>query len=101
MAQVKTLIDAAAATAATKIPFTLTDTQYKNGSIPALRSTGMGVGDDIFLWVWVAAGWEALGSVLDDVTSTYPLPTMGEYAVTIVMAGVGPASCELHCHRAG
>ena len=101
MANVKTLIDAVAATDATKRVFTLSAKHYKAGSTPALRSTGCGVGDDIILWVYVAAGWVSLGSVLDDATETYAISTMGEYAVTTTMATVGPVSCELHCYAAG
>ena len=100
MANVKTLIDAVAATDATKRVFTLGPRQFKEGSTPALRSTGCGVGDDINLWVYVAAGWVDLGSVLDDATETYAISTMGEYAVTTTMATVGPVSCELHCYAA-
>lgn len=101
MSSVRVLINAAIATAATKIPFDLTAKNFKLGSTPALRAAGMGVGDDVFLWVWIAGAWVSLGSVLDDVTFTYPISTMGQYAVTIVMAGVGPATCELHCYAAG
>ena len=100
MANVRTLIAAVAATDATKRVFSLSAKNFKDGSIPALRSTGCGVGDDIILWVYVAAGWVSLGSVLDDATETYNIPTMGEYAVTTTMATVGPVSCELHCHAA-
>lgn len=100
MAYKKTLINAIVATDATKRTFTLTAENYKSGSTPALRSTGCGVGDDINLWVWVAGGWVDLGSVLDDVTETYAMPTMGEYAVTATMATAGPVSCELHCYAA-
>ena len=101
MAIARTLIDAVAATDATKRTFTLGPSQFKHGSTPALRSTGCGVGDDVFLFVWVAGGWVALGSILDDVTETYAMPTMGEYAVTTIMATAGPVSCELHCNSAG
>lgn len=45
MAYTKTLIEAATATAATKIPFTLTAENYKYSSTPALRSTGLKVSD--------------------------------------------------------
>jgi len=100
MADVKTLIDGVVATDATKRIFTLTTTNFKNGSIPALRSTGCGTGDDVYLWVYVAGGWVNLGSVLDDATETYAIPTMGEYAVTVIMATAGPVSCEIHCHAA-
>jgi hypothetical protein len=100
MANVKTLIDGVVATDATKREFTLGSNQFKHGSTPALRSTGCGVGDDINLWVYVAGGWVDLGSVLDDVTETYAMPTMGEYAVTTTMATAGPVSCELHCNDA-
>ena len=100
MATVRTLIAAVAATDATKRIFTLGPKQFKDGSTPALRSTGCGVGDDIILWVYVAAGWVSLGSVLDDATETYAISTMGEYAVTTTMGTVGPVSCELHCNAA-
>lgn len=100
MANLRTLIDAVTATDAVKRPFTLTTLKFKHGSTPALRSTGMGVGDDVFLWVWVAGGWVALGSILDDVTETFAMPTLGEYAVTTIMVGVGPVSVELHCNAA-
>jgi len=100
MSNMRTLIDAVAATDATKRVFTLSVKSFKNGSTPALRSTGCGVGDDIILWVYVAAGWVSLGSVLDDVTKTYAISTMGEYAVTTTMGTVGPVSCELHCYDA-
>lgn len=100
MAYKKTLINAVVATDATKRTFTLTAGNFKSGSTPALRSTGCGVNDDINLWVWVAGGWVDLGSVLDDVTETYAMPTMGEYAVTTTMATAGPVSCELHCNNA-
>lgn len=100
MANVKTLIAAVAATDATKRVFTLSAKNFKDGSTPALRSTGCGVGDDIILWVYVAGGWVSLGSVLDDVTETYAISTMGEYAVTTTMGTVGPVSCELHCNDA-
>jgi hypothetical protein len=100
MANLRTLIAAVAATDAVKRTFTLGNEQFKNGSTPALRSTGCGVGDDIILWVWVAAGWVSLGSVLDEVTETYAISTMGEYAVTTTMGTVGPVSCELHCYKA-
>jgi hypothetical protein len=100
MAYLKTLIDGITATDATKRTFTLISQNYKSGSTPALRSTGMGVGDDINLHVWVAGAWEDLGSVLDDTVSTYALPTMGEYAVTATLTTAGPVSCELHCYDA-
>ena len=100
MANMKTLIDGITATDATKRTFTLAARNFKGGSTPALRSTGCGVGDDINLWVYVAGGWVDLGSVLDDVTETYALPTMGEYAVTATLATAGPVSCELHCYSA-
>jgi len=94
------LIAAVAATDAVKRAFTLSAKNFKGGSTPALRSTGCGVDDDINLWVYVAGGWVDLGSVLDDVTETYAISTMGEYAVTTTMATVGPVSCELHCYDA-
>ena len=47
MANVKTLIDAVAATDATKRTFSLSAKNFRLGSTPALRCTGTGVGDDI------------------------------------------------------
>jgi hypothetical protein len=100
MAYSKTLIDGIVVTDATLQTFTLTAKNYKGGSTPALRSTGCGVGDDISLHVYVAGGWVDLGSILDDVTETYAMPTMGEYAVNAVLTTAGPVSCELQCFDA-
>jgi hypothetical protein len=95
MDTVKNLISGAAATDATKIIFELTATDFQNGVMPALRSRGMGVGDDINLFTWVNGGWDAGKSVLDDVTEVYNLVSIGKYAISIVMATSGPAHCDL------
>ena len=95
MNTVKNLIDGATSTDATKIVFELTPTDFQNGVVPALRSRGAGVGDDINLFTWVNGGWDAGKSVLDDVTEVYSLTAIGKYAVSITMATVGPASCDL------
>ena len=50
MDTVKNLINGATATDATKVDFELTPTDFQNGVMPALRSRGLGVGDDINLF---------------------------------------------------
>jgi hypothetical protein len=95
MDTVKNLIDGATATDATKVVFELTATDFQNGVMPALRSRGLGAGDDINLFTWVNGGWDAGKSVVDDVTEVYNLVSIGKYAVTITMTLTGPAHCDL------
>ena len=95
MDTVKNLIDAVTGTDTTKQTFELTATDFMHGSVPSLRSRGMGVGDDIRLFIWVNDGWSAAIPILDDVIHFYNVTAIGKYAIDIDMAMSGPASCDL------
>lgn len=89
---IKLLIDAATATDATKIEFTLNQENFKAG-IPALKSSGLGSGDSIDIYEWVNGVWTDSGSSLVVGTRSLSLSALGTYSVDITMATVGPISC--------
>ena len=91
----RVLIDAAVATDATKIQFTLTKDDFFGSSLPVLRSRGLGTGDSVAIYEQVNGGWQDSGNVLDDTTVSLAIYSLGTYSVDITMATAGPASVEV------
>ena len=94
------LINGATSTDATKVRFNLNKMDFKNNSMPALKSRGLGTGDSVRIWEYVNGGWQNTGVVLDETTTSRVIEAEGIYAVDIVMATAGPASCQLDSSRA-
>jgi len=91
------LLDAITATAATKVPFYLTHRDFAGASLPALKSSGLGVGDTILIWEWVNGAWADTEVTLANSSGTRSrtIGSPGTYAVTAVLATAGPVSCVL------
>ena len=89
------LLDGITATAATKVPFNLTNRDFAGNSIPMLKSRGLGTGDTILIWEWVDGAWQDTTVTLADDQTSRVVDGVGNYAVTSVMATAGPVSCEL------
>ena len=88
----KLLINAVTATDATKQEFTLTKDDFEG--VPRLRSTGLGAGDAVTVWEYVAGVWESMDT-LDTTTKAIAIESPGLYAVSVVMVLTGPASVEI------
>lgn len=93
----KVLLNSITATAATKVPFTLTARDFKGSSLPALKSSGLGAGDTILIWEWVDGAWTDTEVTLSNSGGerSKTIGSPGRYAVTSVMGTAGPVSCDL------
>lgn len=89
----KLLIDAIAATDATKRTFNLTNDDFLGK--PIIRGINIGAGDVVTLWVMVAGVWLDTGLKLDQNTSEVVLESIGSYAVSAVLTLTGPVSVEV------
>jgi hypothetical protein len=92
------LLDAIVATAATKVPFTLTMRDFAGSSLPSLKSSGLGAGDTVLIWEWVNGDWTDTGITLSSTAGSRSrtIGSPGRYAVTAVLVTAGPVSCELN-----
>lgn len=93
----RVLLNAITATAATKVPFSLTNRDFQGNSLPALKASGLGEGDSILIWEEVNGDWSDTGVTLTGAANqrSKTIPSPGRYAVTAVMATAGPVSCVL------
>ncbi len=89
------LLDAITATAATKIPFVLTNRDFAGNSTPKLRSRGLGSGDTILIWEFVNDDWQDTGVTLSSSQTSRLVESTGAHAVTAVLATSGPVSVEI------
>ena len=89
------LLSGITATAATKVDFTLTSSDFTHNSVPMLKSSGLGTGDSISIWEWVDSAWTDTGVTLEGDQTSRIVDGVGKYAVTAVLATVGPVSCEI------
>lgn len=92
----KVLIVNAVATNATKVEFTLSDSDFK-GSLPSVKCRGLGVGDSVRIFEYINADWQ-LGKTLDSTTISTTIASPGKYAVDVIIA-TGPVDCELNTSR--
>jgi hypothetical protein len=90
----KVLINAATATAATKIKFQLRNEHFHTNTIPAVKTTGLGSGDSVRIFEEINGAWQ-LGYTLDTDTLSTAIRSVGTYSVDIIMATAGPASVIL------
>ncbi len=91
----KVLIDGADSTDSTKVPFTIDKAHFVGNSVPGLKARGLGTGDSVRVFEWINGAWGPVATTLDEDTTSRPILSVGRYAVDIVMATSGPASCQL------
>jgi hypothetical protein len=89
----KTLINAATVTDATKVEFNLTSDDFI--AYPTLRGSGFLTGDSSKLWFMVNGTWVDSGLVLSDTVSFLELPSLGHYAIDVTIALVSTISVDL------
>lgn len=89
------LLDGITSTAATKVPFFLTNRDFAGNSTPMLKSSGLGSGDTILIWEYIDGAFHDTGVTLAPDQTSRVVDGVGNYAVTAVLATAGPVSCEI------
>ena len=89
----KVLLNAATATDATKVEFSLTNDDFDG--VPSLRGAGYGAGDSSKLFFYVNGLWEDSGLVLSDTINELKMESLGRYAIDVTLALAGPVSAEI------
>jgi hypothetical protein len=93
--RVVTLISGAVADVATEVPFNLEPNDFENASLPAIKTRGLGTGDSVVIHEKVDGDWQA-AATLDENTTSQVIRSIGDYAVTAVVASGGPVSVDLN-----
>jgi len=87
------LIDAVAATDASKQEFRLTNDDFYG--VPVLRSRGLGTDDLVSIYEYINGEWQDSGQTLDSSKTSIGIESPGRYSVSIAMTTSGPVSVEV------
>jgi hypothetical protein len=90
-----TLIDGAVADVTTKAEFRLDNDDFRDNTLPAVKTRGCGSGDSVTIHEKVNGDWQA-AATLDSTTTSQVIRSIGDYAVTAVVASGGPVSVDLN-----